>query len=49
MQHNRSRAMASPRSPFLYVLLALAVGGTANAQDDGLPAFRFSAELLGLL
>ncbi len=49
MQHKRSRAMASPRSPFLFVLLALAVGGTANAHDDGLPAFRYSAELLGQL
>lgn len=44
MQHKRSRAMASSRSPFLFVLLALAVGGTANAHDDGLPAFRYSAE-----
>ncbi|HHN4222383.1 TPA: elastinolytic metalloprotease LasA, partial [Pseudomonas aeruginosa] len=49
MQHKRSRAMASSRSPFLFVLLALAVGGTANAHDDGLPAFRYSAELLGQL
>ncbi|MFO6295453.1 hypothetical protein, partial [Pseudomonas aeruginosa] len=29
MQHKRSRALASPRSPFLFALLALAVGGTA--------------------
>lgn len=49
MQHKRSRALASPRSPFLFALLALAVGGTANAHDDGLPAFRYSAELLGQL
>ncbi|HHX6498117.1 TPA: hypothetical protein ACVGKM_006636, partial [Pseudomonas aeruginosa] len=25
MQHKRSRALASPRSPFLFALLALAV------------------------
>ena len=49
MQHKRSRALASPRSPFLFALLALAVGGTANAHDDGLPPFRYSAELLGQL
>ena len=39
-----------PGEPALAVpLLALAVGGTANAHDDGLPAFRYSAELLGQL
>ena len=50
MQHKRSRARWRVRARrSSSSLLALAVGGTANAHDDGLPAFRYSAELLGQL
>ncbi|AVK04040.1 MULTISPECIES: M23 family metallopeptidase [Pseudomonas aeruginosa group] len=46
MQHKRSRALASSSSPFLLAVLALAVSGAASAHDEGLPAFRYTAELL---
>ncbi|MCR3766673.1 M23 family peptidase, partial [Pseudomonas aeruginosa] len=46
MQHKRSRALASSSSPFLLAVLALVVSGAASAHDEGLPAFRYTAELL---